>query len=133
MEKDLTAAFLETSYIAYLDTEIVLKVGQLPDTIVQNYPHIKSWAFITAWNPLPERLDAAQNKQRNDDLRAHLVQAAYVFHPGVGVSKDKDWSEDSFFIENIELQRANEISKMFGQLAFIYGDCQTGNQLIFTR
>ncbi len=55
MEKDLTTAFLETSYIAYLDRKIVLKVGQLPDMIVQHFPHIKSWAFITAWKPLPDK------------------------------------------------------------------------------
>ena len=49
-----------------------------------------------------------------------------------GISKNEDWSEDSFFIENIELETANDISLKFGQLAFLYGDIAKGNQLIFT-
>ena len=38
-----------------------------------------------------------------------------------------------FFIENIDLETANAISLKYCQLAFLYGDKENGNQLIFTK
>jgi hypothetical protein len=42
------------------------------------------------------------------------------------------WSEESFLIENIEQEDARTASAKFGQLAFLFGDRNSGNQLIFT-
>ena len=126
-------AFLETSYIVQTENPVVLKIGEIPTQLLENYPEIKTWAFITAWNPLPDILSKAQNDFRNNQLAVLLKEEGLIFYPGVGISKNEDWSEDSFFIENIELQKANEIASKFGQLAFVYGNILKGNQLIYTR
>ncbi len=126
-------AFLETNYIAEIENNpIVLKIGETPENLIQRFPKIKTWAFITAWNPLPDILTKSENDIRNNQLKVQLKEEGFIFHPGVGISKNEDWSEESFFIENIELETANEISLKFGQLAFLYGDIAKGNQLIFT-
>ena len=126
-------AFLETNYIAEIeDNPIVLKIGETPENLIQRFPKIKTWAFITAWNPLPDILTKSENDIRNNQLKIQLKEEGFIFYPGVGISKNEDWSEDSFFIENIELETANDISLKFGQLAFLYGDIAKGNQLIFT-
>ena len=126
-------AFLETNYIAEIENNpIVLKIGETPENLIQRFPKIKTWAFITAWNPLPDILTKSENDIRNNQLKVQLKEEGFIFHPGVGISKNEDWSEDSFFIENIELETANDISLKFGQLAFLYGDIAKGNQLIFT-
>jgi len=135
MDKNqLEQAFLETNYIAEIDANpIVLKIGEIPKDLIQRFPQIKTWAFITAWNPLPEILTKPQNDIRNHQLKIQLKEAGFIFYPGVGISKNEDWSEDSFFIANIELETANHISIKYGQLAFLYGDEIKGNQLIFTK
>ena len=126
-------AFLETNYIAEIENNpIVLKIGETPENLIQRFPKIKTWAFITAWNPLPDILTKSENDIRNNQLKVQLKEEGFIFYPGVGISKNEDWSEDSFFIENIELETANDISLKFGQLAFLYGDIAKGNQLIFT-
>ncbi len=126
-------AFLETNYIAEIENNpIVLKIGETPEILIQRFPKIKTWAFITAWNPLPDILTKSENDIRNNQLKVQLKEEGFIFYPGVGISKNEDWSEESFFIENIELETANEISLKFGQLAFLYGDGAKGNQLIFT-
>ena len=126
-------AFLETNYIAEIENNrIVLKIGETPEILIQRFPKIKTWAFITAWNPLPDILTKSENDIRNNQLKVQLKEEGFIFYPGVGISKNEDWSEDSFFIENIELETANDISLKFGQLAFLYGDIAKGNQLIFT-
>lgn len=131
--KNFEASFLETNYIVNLGNKIVLKIGEMPTELLTEYPQITTWAFITAWNPLPEILTKSENDFRNHQLKVQLEEEGFIFHSGVGISENEDWSEDSFFIENIELERANDISLKFGQLAFLHGDKANGNQLIFTK
>jgi hypothetical protein len=126
-------AFLETNYIVQTENPIVLIIGEIPKQLFQNFPLIKTWAFITAWNPLPDILTKSENDIRNHQLKVQLMEEGFIFHPGVGISKNEDWSEDSFFIENIDLDTANAISLKYGQLAFLFGDNLNGNQLIFTE
>jgi hypothetical protein len=126
-------AFLETNYIVQIENPIVLKIGEIPKQLLQNFPLLKNWAFITAWNPLPDILSQSENDFRNNQLQVQLKEDGFIFHSGIGISKNEDWSEDSFFIENIDFETANAISIKYGQLAFLYGDCINGNQLIFTK
>ena len=125
--------FLETSYLIHLEKEITLKIGEHPIELIKYFPKIESWAFITAWNPLPAILSIDQNNNRNSELLAQLKAANYETYSGIGVSKDEKWSEASFFIVNIDLAAAHSISSQFGQLAFLYGDRESGNQLMFTH
>jgi hypothetical protein len=129
----IETSFLETNYLILLENKIVLKIGVMPSQLFSEFPQIKTWAFITAWNPLPDILTKSENDIRNNQLKVQLKEDGFIFYPGVGISKNEDWSEDSFFIENIELKTANNISLKYGQLAFLYGDKVKGNQLIFTK
>jgi hypothetical protein len=129
---EIELAFIETNYIIHLQGEIVLRIGDIPAGLLAQIPLLETWAFITAWNPLPDILSKAENELRNAALQNHLIDHSYTVHNGIGVSKDQTWSEDSFFIENISLEDARQASAKFGQLAFVYGDRETGNRLIFT-
>jgi hypothetical protein len=129
---EIEQAFLETNYIIHLQGEIVLRIGEIPADLMAQIPLLETWAFITAWNPLPDILSKAENELRNAALQNHLIDHSYTVHNGIGVSKDQTWSEESFFIENISLKDARQASAKFGQLAFVYGDRETGNRLIFT-
>jgi hypothetical protein len=129
---EIEQAFLETSYIIHLQSDIVLKIGEVPADLLEHLPLLKTWAFITAWNPLPDILSKAENEQRNEDLQQYLLDRGYPIHKGIGISKDQTWSEESFFIENIELEDARTASAKFGQLAFVYGERKHVNQLVFT-
>lgn len=130
--KEIEQAFLETQYIIHLQSEIVLKIGEMPADLLEKLALLETWAFITAWNPLPDILSNLENKRRNEDLQRYLLDRGYSIHKGIGISKDQSWSEESFFIENIELEDARTASAKFGQLAFVYGDRNKGNQLLFT-
>jgi hypothetical protein len=129
----IEVAFLETNYLILLENKISLKIGEVPKQLLYEHSQINTWAFITAWNPLPDILTKSENEIRNNQLKVQLKEEGFVFYPGIGISKNEDWSEDSFFIENIELETANDISLKYGQLAFLYGDRLNGNQLIFTK
>ena len=124
---EIEQAFLETNYIIHLQGKIVLRIGEMPADLLKQLPSLETWAFITAWNPLPDILSKAENDVRNAALQRHLIDHGYTVHNGIGISKDQSWSEESFFMED-----ARQVSAKFGQLAFVYGDRKNGNQLVFT-
>ena len=84
---------------------------------------------------LSDELDTyvTNHSENEPELLAQLNAANYETYPGIGISKDEKWSEASFFIVNIDLEAAHSIASQFGQLAFLYGDRERGNELIFTH
>ena len=134
-KKELKIAFLNTSYTIkknkIFKEDIVLKIGEKVD-FSSMLPNLKEWAFITAWNPLPNILSNEQNKQRNSLLSADLKKQGFQYHLARGISEDGKWFEDSFFIENISKRKARFYAKKFGQLAFVYCAKNATIELVFT-
>ena len=128
--------FLETDYIVFKNQlfkkDVVLKINQIADFIYFARYDLKTCAFITAWNPLPEILSLEENKLRNLELKNDLTAQRYNFHNGIGVSADKKWSEESYLIENIDQNVANEIALKYGQKAFVFIDADRITKLIYT-
>ena len=127
-------AFNSTNYIILQNDifpiDVILKIG-ITNEINQD-TLIREWAFITAWNPLPEILSLEQNIRRNNTLQAELISLGYVCHLGKGVSSDGQWQEESFFIENIDKLTALTISNKYGQLAFVHGVLNKEAELVYS-
>jgi hypothetical protein len=51
-----------------------------------------------------------ENQIRNQQLSDDLKVLKGILHPAIGISKDKKWSEESFFIENISQENAFELA-----------------------
>jgi hypothetical protein len=128
--------FLETDYIVFknqlFENDVILKINQIADYIYFARDDLKTCAFITAWNPLPEILTLDVNKSRNLEMKNDLIAKGYNFHDGIGVSADKTWSEESYLIENIDQNAANEIALKYGQKAFVFIDADRITKLIYT-
>ena len=102
------------------------------DRVVSEAQQLNSWAFITAWNPSPEILSLEENRNRNQNLEEEISSFGLKYCHGIGISADEQWSEESFFIENISLDKANEWAVKYGQLAFIYGKKSEKAKLVYT-
>ncbi len=81
---------------------------------------------------LPETLSLDVNKSRNLELKNDLTAQGYNFHNGMGVSADKKWSEEYYFIENIDQNETNEIALKYGQKTFFFIDIDKMTKLIYT-
>lgn len=91
--------------------------------------HIKSWCFITAWNPystvLTEEENIALNLLLKEDLNQHPV------YLGQGKDAQGIWpSEASFFVGNITLNKAKELGIKYRQNAIVFGEINQKAQLI---
>jgi len=135
-KEELEAAFLNTNYKILENNifkeELVLKIGEIVD-FSSSLPSLMEWAFITAWNPLPDILSDEENRKRNTAFLTELRECGFESHLGLGMSEDGNWSEDSFFIENISKKKAAFYAKKFGQLAFVHCTKDQKAELIFTK
>lgn len=134
-KQELHQAFLETTFRVLksntFDDNIDLHINQYNKEIWKVAPHIKTWAFITAFNPSPITFSLEENLIRNNELANDLNLLNLSYHPAIGISKDEKWSEESFFIENISQENAFELAKKYGQLAFVFGKSNQIAQLIY--
>ena len=130
MNKEEThQAFLNTTYKVKGNYNFDIKINSL----VENANHLDSYAFITAWNPLPVILSLEENRKRNEELENELKNNGLQYTLGLGISADGKWSEESFFVENISIEKANELAKKYGQLAFVFGYKNNEAALIYTK
>jgi hypothetical protein len=131
---EIDLAFRATNYIILknkvFSKDLILNIGIVNE--ISEVVTLKEWAFITAWNPLPEILSFEENVERNNILKEELLSLGYVCHLGKGVSSDGQWQEESFFIENIDKLAALAISNKYGQLAFVHGVLNKEAELVYS-
>ena len=117
MDLELNQAYLNTTYRVLQSPLIDIKINQTNTKLNK----MENWAFITAWNPHPDILSLVENQSRNKQLEQDIKQLGLKYSLGIGISEDQKWSEESLFIENIDLNKANELASKYRQLAFVYG------------
>lgn len=126
MDLELNQAFLNTTYRVLQSPFIDIKINQAN----AEFNNLQNWSFITAWNPSPEILSLEENQNRNKQLEQAIKQLGLNYSLGLGIAEDEKWSEQSIFIENIDFEKANELSAKYGQLAFVYGT-RGGNATLY--
>lgn len=126
--------YIKTAYIVFelnFDIRLYGDNTDLHHWLVKN--EIKSWAFITAWNPGSKLKSVKKNQAANAQLMSDLKSLNLNFWPGIGKALEGDWiPEASYFVVDITEKRAMELALRYGQNAFVFGYTQSKPQLIFT-
>ena len=125
----LHQAFLNTSFKVLAKKEFIIKI----DTVISEVQLFNSWTFITACNPSPEIFTLEENRIRNKNLEYDIVKFGLKYSNGIGISADEQWSEESYFIQNISLDNANELAAKYGQLAYVFGTKNEVATLLYTK
>ena len=135
MNEFLQKAYMETIY-QIVDQKDIYKL-QL-NTLNHEFSiwckkcNIRSWAFITAFNPFSNELSKFENELLNSQLQQTIIKEGYNFNLGKGVPAHDNWdSEESFFIHNISLSNAKKIGIKFNQNAIVYSDSDNLKKLIW--
>ena len=123
------AAFRQTTYRAFTpEGSIDIRIGETPVDLP-----VERWAFITAFNPLPQQLTDVQNQARHQELVGVLEEAGLSFYPGEGRGDSGSWPpERSVLILGISRQDALTLAVRFGQVAFVYGESSSPSELVWT-
>ena len=124
VDPQLLAAYRKTSFIVEgPESEAILLVGELNpavDALLERYG-ARQCAFLTAWNPHSKRLEAHDNRLRQDGLVEAVRRSGRPFLRGRGAGKDSDWpAEDSILVIGVDRVAALELGRAFGQAAIVF-------------
>lgn len=116
----LEKSYRATTYAAGLSLK--LRVGQphpfLDDMMA--FRGLEEYAYLTAWNPGSKPLPEAENRARQDDLKARL-KGKHPLVEGVATADDGAWREESLLVLGIPRADALDLARQFGQAAILAG------------
>jgi hypothetical protein len=122
LDPQLRQAFEETDYIVHHQPPFVLRIGQRSpelDALLRKQGQDCA-AFITAWNPMCQRLAPAENHARQQALLAELQRRSLEAIPGIGQHPENGWpGEESCLVLGLSEQAANALCSRFEQKAFV--------------
>jgi hypothetical protein len=134
MDDELTEAYRRTSFWA--DTprgRLRLRIG-VPNAELDALlaaEKVRSWAYLTAYNPGSVRLGESDNRRSQERLERAVREAGFSFFRGEGVGDDGDWpAEPSLLVLGITRGHAVELGKQFRQRAIVYGEAGGSPQLL---
>ena len=119
---ELAAAYLKSIYRVFLDDGILeMKINRESlklKVLLQNI-NVEHCALVTAYNPVGKKISDEENEIRHQSLRDDIHEN-WEFLEGDGLDPEAIWKpEKSFFIVDINLDEARELSRKYEQLAFV--------------
>lgn len=123
IDPSVLAAYRETEYRVLGATGFTLLIGQVSEELLRLYARqgVECAAFLTAWNPYSEAIDAATNRRRQDSLALDLESLGVVVMPGVGQHPSGHWpGEDSFLVLGMNVEQAKALGHRYEQNALVW-------------
>ena len=132
----LLDSYRQTDYQVHGPVPFSLKIDQASEPLLQLYKQHRCdcAAFITACNPLSQKLDPAVNAQRHLDLMADLTSRSLIFIEGIGIGQDPDWpGEASCLIFGLALEASRVLGHKFNQNAIVWCSQDAKPALVLLR
>jgi len=131
----LAQAYAATTYRVLCAAPVDVRIG-LPSTrldAVLCRHGVRSWAFVTAWNPASRRLAPWRNRSRQRRLLRLLHKLGYRSLPGVAIADSGGWPpEESVIVLGIAPHAALRIARCFAQNAIVAGRRRGPARLLWT-
>ena len=128
LDEAVIQAYRNAEYRIHATPPFSLKVDTRSDELRALYASTgtRSAAFVTAFNPLGQVLDTAENMHRLDILESRIDWTGLIRLPAEGIDPAGSWlREKGFLVLGIELEEAQELGREFRQNAVLWCD-ETG-------
>lgn len=134
IEADLMQAYLNTQFRVETPAgQFTIRIGATSpplDALLEQHG-VRTWAFITAWNPGSRALSDAENHARHAALQFRLEALGLTVLPGIGEGPDGSWPpEESVLVLDIDRTTARDIGSEFGQNAIVVGSSHEPAELL---
>jgi Protein of unknown function (DUF3293) len=127
--------FLNTIYKVIIDENQTYDILVGSEHVLENlgFTQVGSWAFITAWNPLPITYTLEENRGRNEELKKDLDSLGLFYLDGIGLAIDGSWQEESLFVKDISNGQAEDLAKKYKQVAYLFSLKNGKAELVYTE
>jgi hypothetical protein len=129
-------AYRETDYRVFSDIPVTLRITEQNEALLGLYKANRSdsCAFVTACNPLGQRVDEAENIRLQDQLARELGFRSLYFISGEGKHPVGDWpGEPSFLVLGLSLEAAKTLGRKREQNAIVWCGADAVPELILLR
>jgi hypothetical protein len=136
MSKDTyDEAFNNTVFKVILSPSEIYEIRVGQENVIEGLKlsGVSSWAYITAWNPLPTTYTLEENRMRDQSLRVDLDALSLDYIEGIGEALDGTWHEESLFIKNISKEQAECLAYKYGQVAYLFANGNEKMELVYTQ
>jgi hypothetical protein len=136
IDLNLLKAYRETHYKVFAVPPFVLQIEQASEALAELYRQrkVSNCAFITAWNPFSQRIDAAENVKRNSELKLELARRDLHFINGIGQHPSNLWpGEPSYLILGIGLDESKALGIKLEQNAIVWAGADAVPRLVLLR
>ena len=126
MSPSLWSAYEATAFCATVDgIGIYIRAGDMHPSLDRalEVRSVKTWAYITAWNPGSREFSRLENDMRHECLKNDLTRLGFQVFEGEGQPADSSWSpEQSLLVFGLSAQEAIAIGRRYGQNAIVVGE-----------
>ncbi len=123
MEPSLYKAYQQAVYVVVykgLEKQIKVAVHSIwLDELLTEFD-VKNAVFITAFNPKSIILSDEENRINNLSLKNQIKQSGYQYLNGYSTNQTRSWPKEEFFLVfDVNLEKAQELTKLFNQNAYL--------------
>lgn len=94
---------------------------------------VRTWAFITAYNPGSVPAPTERNETRQRELEQAVTESGHRFCRGEGKAEDGAWApEPSLLVLGIGEEEAAALARRFNQAAIVFGERGGPARLVWT-
>ena len=136
LDPELIAAYRDTEYRVAASPPFILRVGVPSDPLLAEHARhgVVCSAYLTAFNPYSQQLDAESNARRQEELVAMLAGRGFTSLPGVGQHPTNGWpGEPSVLALGVPREEAAALGRQFGQNAVVWSGADGVPELILLR
>lgn len=129
-------AYRETGYQVHGEAPFTLRIGEPSPALaaLQASHGVACSAYVSACNPLGQRLDARDNARRHAALGRELTDRGLPWLPGIGQHPVGDWpGEPSCLVPGLDLAAARRLGERLAQNAIVWSDATAVPQLVLLR
>jgi hypothetical protein len=134
IDRKLIEVYRSTRYCVQINGEqIVVRIGEKSpplDDWLQAHDH-RSWAIITACNPMSRELPEAENARRQQLLEEVLSVGGYSWLEAENMGEDGAWAEASLFVTGADIKYIEALGVAFQQYAVVTGGVGGAAELLF--
>lgn len=134
--RSLIQAYRETHYGVDGPSPFAIQVDVASDPLRTLYGQFRTdcCAYLTACNPLGERVGDSVNRERQSRLAGELARRALDYRGGTGRHPDGDWpGEPSYLVLGLSREDATALARAYDQNALIWCGPDAVPQLILLR
>lgn len=136
LANSLVSAYCETDYVARADPDVVLGIGEHSPALSALMQQLggATAAFLTAWNPLSQPTESAENETAAMSLEAALTRRSAPFVRGVGKARNGEWpAEPSILAVGVSKEDAILLGRQFRQNAIVFVGNDAVPRLVLLR